>query len=312
MIYRAARCVTLIAVALFCPLVVNCATEADDTATSAGGANSATSSGGSGGTASSNPSTSGGAALSGVGGSVGTSGSSSSSGGGSVGSGGGSVGSGGVANPSGGQATTAGTSGTGGAAGPGLPGMTMDLVAVTHADGWIPGFDVNAPVIDSPMVIGAWFDYQYPAAPSCGMTLTKAKQICFAGKACPGATGALGFSTCAMNGLDVSKWPQMQTFVTSHNLSTAANSNFAFSACNPGLKVTGVNWTGNVPNGVLVGFHDAADKTLGTTPIPAGGTSVTVPPTIDGTKIASVHFLVDGTAVPSWSFCLTQLRLSFQ
>lgn len=309
MMKRSSRGLTLVPASLFCLLAVNCATEADSTAVAEAGAGRAASVGGSGGIASTNPSASGSAALP-TAGALGASGASSGGAGGA--SGGFSAGSGGAASPSAGAPAAAGASGAGGAASPGMPGTTLDLVAVTHADGWIPGFDVDAAVISSPMVIGAWFDYQYPATPSCGMTLSKAKQICFSGKGCPGATGALGFSTCAMNGLDVSKWPQMQAFVASHNLSTAANSNFAFSACNPGLKMTGVNWTGNVPSGVLVGFHDTADKTLGTAPIAAGATSVTVPPSIDGTKIASVHFLVDATAVPSWSFCLTELKLSFQ
>ncbi|HEX2870027.1 MAG TPA: hypothetical protein VHP33_02200 [Polyangiaceae bacterium] len=308
MLKRYVRGLTLVPMGLFGLSAVNCATEADGAAVAEAGAGRAASSGGSAGTASGNPSASGSPSLP-SGGAVGIGGASS---GGVGGAGGGaSIGNGG-ASPTGGAHAAAGAAGNSGAAGTGMPGMTLDLVAVTHADGWIPGFDVNAAVISSPMVIGAWFDYQYPAAPSCGMTLNKAKPICFAGKGCPGATGALGFSTCALNGLDVSKWPQMQAFVASRNLSTATGSSFAFSACNPGLKITGVNWKGNLPSGVVVGFHDAADKTLGTAPIPAGAASIAVPPSIDGTKIASIHFLVDGTAVPSWSFCLTELKLSFQ
>jgi hypothetical protein len=46
--------------------------------------------------------------------------------------------------------------------------------------------------------------------------------------------------------------------------------------------------------------------------VAAGATSVAVPATVDGGKIASVHFSMNGTTVPTWSFCISKLTLSYQ
>jgi hypothetical protein len=59
-------------------------------------------------------------------------------------------------------------------------------------------------------------------------------------------------------------------------------------------------------------LHDASDKSLGQVPVGAGATSATVPATIDGGQIASIHFGVNGATIKTWNFCITKLTLSYQ
>jgi hypothetical protein len=59
-------------------------------------------------------------------------------------------------------------------------------------------------------------------------------------------------------------------------------------------------------------LHDDADLSLMTLPVPAGATSIPVPAAIDGGKIASIHFTIDGTTVVTWNFCVSSLTLSYQ
>ncbi|MGC4064987.1 MAG: hypothetical protein QM784_10160 [Polyangiaceae bacterium] len=242
-----------------------------------------------------------------IGGATNTKGSQST--GGSAATGGSSAGTG-----SGGTPGTGGSAGTGGSTGITAPGTTADLVSITHADGWIPLFNDKNPPNWGTVVVGAWFDYQWTGA-GCTLGFTKGKtKECFSGSGCSGTSpgAALGFSLCSFPGLDTSTWPQMKQFLSSRNLSTTGKSMYGFGDCNPGSKLTAVNWVGDVPAGVAVAFHDGADKTIGQTPVAAGATSVAIPSTIDGGSVASIHFVVNGSTFKTWNFCITKLTLSYE
>jgi hypothetical protein len=203
-----------------------------------------------------------------------------------------------------------GSTGAAGSTGAGTPGTTSDLVSITHADGWIPLFNDKNPPNWGTVVVGAWFDYQW-AGTACTLGFTKgATKECLSGSGCSGA--GLGFSLCSFPGLDTSTWPQMQQFLTSRSLVTTGTSMYGFGQCNPGLKITKVTWVGNVPAGVAVAFHDGTDTSIGQVDVTAAATSVTVPATVDGGKIASIHFVVNGATIKTWNFCITNVTLSYQ
>jgi hypothetical protein len=73
-----------------------------------------------------------------------------------------------------------------------------------------------------------------------------------------------------------------------------------------------VNWVGAVTAGIAVAFHDGTDTSMGQVTVAAGATSVSVPATIDGGQIASIHFVANAATVKTWNFCITQLTLSYQ
>lgn len=209
------------------------------------------------------------------------------------------------------------TSGVGGPANTGgatlepteMPGTTGNLIALTHADGWIEP-DLAAPVT----VVGAWFDYKFPEGVECDGKLTKAAQnggdICFSASACTGGSAALGMNLCNLSNLGVSTWPEMQLFIEENGLDNGEDAVFAFGQCNPGRKLATLTWAQAMPAGT-VSFRDATDAALGTAPIADGATSVAVPVGIDGGLVAAVHFVFNGTAVPSYDFCLGSVTLSY-
>jgi hypothetical protein len=163
-------------------------------------------------------------------------------------------------------------------------------------------------------VVGAWFDYQWSGA-GCTLGFTKgATKECFSGSGCGGASpgAGMGFSLCSFPGLDVSTWPQMQQFLTSRSLLTTGTSMYGFGQCNPGLKITAVNWVGAVTAGIAVAFHDGTDTSMGQVTVAAGATSVSVPATIDGGQIASIHFVANAATVKTWNFCVSKVTLSYQ
>ena len=105
----------------------------------------------------------------------------------------------------------------------------------------------------------------------------------------------------------------MKTFLTAHNLATTAPSLYSFGQCNTGMKITKVNWVGNVTAGISIDFHDNTDKSLGVlVPVTAGATSVDVPASIDGGAIASIHWVANASTLKTWNFCITKLTLSYQ
>jgi hypothetical protein len=220
------------------------------------------------------------------------------------------VATGGAGTAAGGSA--AGAAGAGGTA-PGGVQVSPDLIAATHADGYLQLFPAN-PVV----AIGPWFTYDWGTsncniAPKSGAQVKKGTGgICFSGQSCTGmAPGAgLGVKICTTPG-DISTWTEMQTFMAGHGM-TGTNAPYGFGQCNTGNKLTAITWVGNVPAGAVVDLHDAADLSLVTLPVAAGATSVAVPATVDGGKIASVHFSMNGTTVPTWSFCVSKLTLSYQ
>jgi hypothetical protein len=176
---------------------------------------------------------------------------------------------------------------------------------------------LSAPAAGS-NVVGAWFDYAWPAAASCTHKLKKpsgaTRNVCFSGGTCAAAGGAgVGFSVCDVHGVNVATWPEMQQLITSHGLSSTGKS--AFSACNTGAKITQVNWTtsgAGTPAGMSVVLQDAADLPVGRIDnIPAAATSAMVPANLDTTRVASVHFQF-GSAVTSWDFCFSKVTLSYQ
>lgn len=272
-------------------------------ATATGGTSSAQGTGG--GTAA--PGGTGGASTSG--GATGGSGTPTASGG-AVGSGG-RNGGGGAAAATGGSGPGGASAGSAGASG-GVQ-VSPELIAATHADGYLQLFPAN-PVV----AIGPWFSYDFGTsncniAPKSGAQVRKgAGGICFSGQGCTGANpgAGLGFKVCTTPG-DISMWPEMQAFMAAHAM-TGMNVAYGFGQCNTGNKITAVNWVGNVPAGTVVDLHDAADLSLVALPVTAGATSVTVPASVDGGKIASVHFSMNGTTVPSWSFCVASVTLSYR
>jgi hypothetical protein len=223
----------------------------------------------------------------------------------------------------------AGTGGTavsnGGTTGGGAPKTTADIIGPggatsgntngTHGDKWI--CLLNYPAAGE-NVTGAWFTYSWTTA-AC-QTLTNPSgggaPLCFKGGNCTGATpgAGLGFSLCDVHGVDVSKWPQMSSLITTGGLSTTTAS--TFSQCNAGAKLTSVNWTlasGTIPAGMSVDFADVGDLALGSvTNVAAGATSVSVPATIDATKIARIKFQMNGATIKTWDFCFQKLTLSYQ
>jgi hypothetical protein len=286
-----------------------------------GGSGGATAPTASGGTIGSGPPTqgaSGGTSVSATGGAS-ASGGATGSGGSSTGSGGGSApGTGGAAGNGGAAASGAAGAGAGGtplAAG-GSPGgvqVSPDLIASTHADGYLQLFPAN-PIV----AIGPWFTYDWGTsdcniAPKSGAEVKKgAGGICFSGQSCTGAApgAGLGFKICTTPG-DISTWTEMQTFMAAHGM-TGTNAPYGFGQCNTGNKITAINWVGQVPSGAVIDLHDATDVSLVTLPVTAGATSVAVPATVDGGKIASIHFSMNGTKVPTWNFCVSMVTLSYQ
>jgi len=88
-----------------------------------------------------------------------------------------------------------------------------------------------------------------------------------------------------------------------------------FSQCNTGALIKTVHWTlggGTIPAGVSVIFQDAADLALGQVSLAAGAVSADVPATVDASKIASIHFSVNGSTIPNWNFCLSTVTVSYQ
>jgi len=81
------------------------------------------------------------------------------------------------------------------------------------------------------------------------------------------------------------------SFLPRASLVTTGTSMYGFGQCNPGLKITAVNWVGAVTAGIAVAFHDGTDTSMGQVTVAAGATSVSVPATIDGGQIASIHFV---------------------
>jgi hypothetical protein len=56
-----------------------------------------------------------------------------------------------------------------------------------------------------------------------------------------------------------------------------------------------------------------ADQLLGSVPsVAAGATSVSVPATVDASKIARIKFQMNGTTIKTWDFCFQKLTLSYQ
>ena len=114
-------------------------------------------------------------------------------------------------------------------------------------------------------MIGAWFDYKFPVGVACDEKLTKAAMnggnICFSATSCAGASAALGMNLCNLSNLDVSTWPEMQTFIETNGLSNGADAVFAFGQCNPGKKLVSVAWAEAMPAG-KISFRDAADAAL--------------------------------------------------
>ncbi|HVY25343.1 MAG TPA: hypothetical protein VHB79_02285 [Polyangiaceae bacterium] len=305
-----------------------CAAQTGDDAAGQGGAaaSSSSASGGSsaaratGGSPSATPGASGVSSVAGAGSSAGTSAAAAGAlnGGGGASSG---AGSGGAANGGAGAAS----GGAGGAPVSIGSGTTPDLIGpggptcgnpnATHDDGWI--CLLSSPAAGS-NVVGAWFDYAWPAPTSCMHHLKKpsgaTRNICFSGGSCAAGGGAgIGFSVCDVHGVNVSTWPEMQQLIASHGLSSTGKS--AFSACNTGAKITQVSWTASgagTPAGMSVVFQDAADASLGRVDgLAAGATSLVVPANIDTAKAASVHFQFGG-AVASWDFCLSKITISYQ
>ncbi|MDP9150997.1 MAG: hypothetical protein M3O36_13790 [Myxococcota bacterium] len=229
--------------------------------------------------------------------------------------------------------SASGTSGDAGATGMsttgGAPANTPDLIGpggatcgatnATHGDGWMCILNYPSPGANA---VGAWFDYLW-AGSTCNLTFKKPSgnnasnpQICFSSTSCTGATpgAGLGLSLCDVHGVDVSTWPQMQQLISSHGLSTTGKS--TFSSCNTGVKMTTIHWTvgsGSIPAGASVMFNDASDQVLGQVDnLPAGTASVTVPTSVDTTKIASIQFSFNAAKIPSWDFCLTSLKIAYQ
>jgi hypothetical protein len=234
---------------------------------------------------------------------------------------------GGTASTTGGTASTVGgAAGVAGGSSSAGPGTTPDLIGpggptcgnanATHDDGWL--CLLSAPAVGT-NVVGAWFDYAWPAATSCTHAFKKPsgaqRQVCFSGGNCAStAAGAgLGFSVCDVHGVDVSTWPEMQQLISSHGLSTTGKS--PFSACNTGAKITQVSWTASgagTPAGMSLVLQDAADTTVGRVDnLAAGATSALVPATLDTSKVASVHFQLGGS-VKTWDFCLSKVTISYQ
>lgn len=272
------------------------------------------------------PSTTGGAM--GLGGNVGSgSGGAPSSGGtsgpgsavssgGAPGGGGGGGGTGGTSSggaPSLGGSTSAGGAVAGTSGNAGTPQVSPDLIAATHADGYLQLFPAS-PIV----AIGPWFTYNWGTSncnisPASGAQVKKGTGgICFSGKSCTGAApgAGLGVKLCTTPG-DLTGWTEMQTFMIGHGMS-GTNAPYGFGQCNTGNKITSINWEGSVPSGTVVDLHDAADLSLITLTVAGAATSVAVPASVDGGKIASVHFSMNGTTVPSWSFCVSKVTLSYQ
>lgn len=247
------------------------------------------------------------------------------SGGSTIGSGG-ATGTGGTIGGSGGANGTGGKVGAGGTPGPGAggtvagaggapvpAGVSPNLITATHADGYLQLFPAS-PVV----AIGPWFTYNWGTsncniAPKSGAQVNKGTGgICFSGQSCTGtAPGAgLGVKICTTPG-DISTWTEMQTFMAGHGM-TGTNAPYGFGQCNTGNKITAINWVGNVPAGAMLDLHDAADLSLMTLPVPAGATSISVPATLDGGKIASIHFTINGSTIATWNFCVSSLTLAYQ
>jgi hypothetical protein len=288
---------------------------ASGAATSGGGAsNTGASSSGTGGTGATSAGTSGGGTsgtgASGTGASTsgtgGTSAGGTSAGGGNTSAAAGNAGSG---------ATTSGAARTVELIGPGP--ATCGATNATHGDGFI--CVLNYPAAGA-NVVGYWFDYAFSVG-TCNVNFTKPAgnsaanpQVCFSGSACPATSGGgLGFALCDVHGIDVSTWPELMMLESTSSLSSTLKS--PFSGCNPGAAMTSVSWTvgsGTIPAGMSVLFDNAADVDLARVDnLAAGATSVTVPATVDASKVASIKFSLSGATNTSWNFCLTSLKVSF-
>jgi hypothetical protein len=191
--------------------------------------------------------------------------------------------------------------------------VSPDLIAATHADGYLQLFPAN-PVV----AVGPWFSYNWGTSncnisPKAGAQVNKGTGgICFSGQNCTGTSpgAGLGFKVCTTPG-DLTGWTEMTTFMAGHGMA-GTNVSYGFGQCNTGKKITAINWVGSVTAGTKIELHDAADLSLIALPVSAGATSVAVPGTVDGGKVASIHFSVDGATIKTWNFCVSQLTLSYQ
>lgn len=262
-----------------------------------------------------------------AGGTTGAGGTTASNGGSSTTTGG-TTGSGGTIASNGGSSVGSGgaTSSTGGSTATGATQTTVDLLTApdpcasgqpsTHNDGWL--CVLHAPAAgDNEM--GAWYDYTWPTCPA--PTFSHASQkICFSGGPCTGAGGAgLGLSLCDIEA-SIATWPAWQAVAKAGNIPVGTGAQGTFGQCNSGAAITSVSWTltGNTPAGMALQFQGAGaaantgGTTLGSVTVAAGTTSVTVPATVDGSKIASLQWSFPASSVTTnWNFCLTGLKLQY-
>jgi hypothetical protein len=167
--------------------------------------------------------------------------------------------------------------------------------------------------------MGAW--YGFPWGGCAKPTFSSAGQkICFSGGPCTGAGGAgLGLSLCDIEA-SIATWPQWQAVATAGGIPVGTGAQGTFGQCNSGAAISGVSWTltGSTPAGMALEFHGAATvkngagPALGSAAVAAGATSVTVPATVDGSKIASLQWSFPASTVTTaWNFCLTGLKLEY-
>jgi hypothetical protein len=262
------------------------------------------------------------------GGSAGTSSSSSTvsaTGGSTVASGGTStVASGGAAGATTGASTASGgagggaTSGTGGAGGStpvidagGPTQESADLIAATLDNGWLQLFDTGGPI----SAFGPWSTYS-SAGSTCAITPAgkpskSADGMCFGGKGCGATAGGGARVEICKTYPAYQHWTVMVNFCAAHGM-TGNNVSYGFGSCNTGHVIAAIHWEGAIPAGAVIDLHDPTDQSMAKLPVSAGATAVTLPGNVDGGKVASILFHMDGAAVPTWSFCISKLWFSYR